>query len=61
MSPAAVYEASPGGECDPRESVEKSCVGLYAGVDCPESLLRQWAGRWGRWGDVGQKVETFEL
>ena len=37
-----VHEASPGGECDPRESVGKSHVGLSAGVDRPESLLRQW-------------------
>ena len=38
-----MLEASPGEECDPRESVGKSCVGLCAGVACPESLLRQWA------------------
>ena len=48
-----VHEASPGGECDPRESVGKSRVGLCARIDCPESLLRQWAQRTvcsTRWG-----------
>ena len=40
-----VHDASPGGECDPRESVGKSHVGLCMGVDRPESLLRQWARR----------------
>ena len=37
-----VHEASPGGKCDLRESVGKSHGGLSAGVDYPESLLRQW-------------------
>ena len=37
-----VHDASQGGECDPRESVGKSHVGLCMGVDHPESLLRQW-------------------
>ena len=40
-----VHEASPGGQCDPRESVTKSRVGLCVGVDRPASLLRQWAQR----------------
>ena len=37
-----VHDASPGAECDLRDSVGKSYVGLCAGVDDPESLLRQW-------------------
>ena len=46
VAPACcVHEASPGGDCDPRESVGKSHVGLSAGVDCPESLLRRWPQR----------------
>ena len=35
-----VHEASPGRDCDLRESVGKSHVGLCARIDCPESLLR---------------------
>ena len=36
-----MHEASPGRDCDLRESVGKSHVGLCARIDCPESLLRQ--------------------